>query len=94
MHKWKPVVDNDELYEARDSLIRTDFIDDDDDDDEEPGEVQSKQMANIDASPLSSLNFIDFAHAKYTKGKGYDENIIVGVENLITIFEVILNKCK
>lgn len=94
MRKWEPVVDNDELYEARDSLIRSDFIDDDDDDDDEPGEVQSKQIADIDASLLSSLNFIDFAHAKYTKGKGYDENIIVGVENLITIFETILNKCN
>lgn len=37
--------------------------------------------------PLSSLNLIDFAHSKYTEGKGYDENIIEGVENLIAIFE-------
>lgn len=89
-HKWEPVMDNDELYESRDSLIRSDFIDDDDGDDDN---LDSDQSAN-DVSPMSSLNLIDFAHAKYTKGKGYDENIIIGVENLITIFETILNQCK
>lgn len=38
-------------------------------------------------APLSSLNFIDFAHAKYVDGQGYDENIIVGVENLLKEFQ-------
>lgn len=94
MGKWSPFVGNDDLYEMRDSLIRSDYIDGDDDDDDETDEIQDDLHTNEDTTPLSSLNFIDFAHAKYTKGRGYDENIITGVENLVTIFEQILNKCK
>lgn len=39
---------------------------------------------------LSSLHMIDFAHAEMVPGKGYDENILQGVENLISIFEGLL----
>lgn len=35
---------------------------------------------------LSSLRLIDFAHARLTEGEGPDENVLVGVENLVRIF--------
>ncbi|AAS54347.2 AGL144Cp [Eremothecium gossypii ATCC 10895] len=37
--------------------------------------------------PLSSMTLIDFAHSKFTPGEGYDENVIVGVENLMEVFD-------
>lgn len=43
---------------------------------------------------LSSLNLIDFAHSKFVKGKGIDENTIAGVENLITIFEELMGEIE
>ncbi|SSD59961.1 related to Inositol polyphosphate multikinase [Saccharomycodes ludwigii] len=36
---------------------------------------------------LSRLNLIDFAHSRFTPGEGPDENVLVGIENLIRIFE-------
>lgn len=41
---------------------------------------------------LSSLTMIDFAHSRYTKGSGYDENVVQGVENLVNIFNDLCNK--
>lgn len=63
------------LYMERDPLVNEALEDDDEEDSE---------------CPLSSLSFIDFAHAKYTEGEGPDENVIVGVENLIRIFAELL----
>lgn len=40
-----------------------------------------------DLAPLSTLKFIDFAHAKYTPNEGYDEEIVSGIENLFEIIE-------
>ncbi|OBA23546.1 SAICAR synthase-like protein [Metschnikowia bicuspidata var. bicuspidata NRRL YB-4993] len=37
-------------------------------------------------APLSRLNLIDFAHAKYAPGKGPDDNILDGLENLLDVF--------
>ncbi|CAI4058387.1 inositol polyphosphate multikinase SKDI_04G3940 [Saccharomyces kudriavzevii IFO 1802] len=68
-----------------DQLIRDDFIDDDDDDGGNGGERggESKERRT---SCLSSMSLIDFAHAEVTPGRGYDENVIEGVENLLDIF--------
>lgn len=67
---------DEESYFEKDSIIAETVADDDDD---ETDEV-------IQQSQLSSLHFIDFAHSKYVDGQGPDENILVGVENLINIF--------
>ncbi|CAH6718356.1 inositol polyphosphate multikinase [[Candida] jaroonii] len=56
--------------------------DDDDDDNENPHKKTIKK--------LSSLNMIDFAHATFVPGQGPDDNVLQGVENLIKIFEDIL----
>lgn len=40
--------------------------------------------------PLSRLRLIDFAHAKYVDGMGPDDNVLDGVENLISIFGQLL----
>lgn len=45
----------------------------------------------IEEYTLSRLGFIDFAHSKYTPGEGPDENIVVGVENLIRIFDELIS---
>ncbi|RCK55365.1 Inositol polyphosphate multikinase [Candida viswanathii] len=79
LSKWAKVMDDN--YELFDPLVR-EFEDDEDDDDEEKDTF----------IPLSSLNFIDFAHAKYVPGQGHDENVIQGVENLIEIFESLLQE--
>lgn len=42
-----------------------------------------------DNGSLSSLSYIDFAHARYVPGKGYDEELVTGVENLIDIIKKI-----
>lgn len=59
-------------YLDADPLIAETEVDDDDE---------------VEFVPLSRLNFIDFAHAKLVPGQGPDENIIDGVENLLSIFE-------
>ena len=50
------------------------------------GESDSGSDADTGEAPLSRLNLIDFAHAKFADGQGPDDNIIDGVENLIRIF--------
>lgn len=72
-----------DLLHDTDQLMRDDFIDSDEDDDEEgaDGKQKDKKM-----TCLSSMSLIDFAHAEVTPGKGYDENVIEGVENLLGIF--------
>lgn len=71
--KWTGL--DEQTYYSRDALIAEDINDDDDDDDDDP-----------QPTPLSRLNFIDFSHSKFVDGQGPDENVIVGVENLIGIF--------
>jgi len=46
----------------------------DDDDEEETPKVHD-------------LRIIDFAHAKWTPGEGPDENVLMGIRNLIKVFE-------
>ncbi|GMG19449.1 unnamed protein product [Ambrosiozyma monospora] len=53
----------------------------------EDGEDDDEVEIKIDDAPLSTLKFIDFAHAKHVPGKGYDEELAKGVENLLSIFE-------
>lgn len=38
-------------------------------------------------APLSDMKWIDFAHTKLKPGKGYDTNLLDGVESLIKILE-------
>lgn len=85
LSKWEKVTDDN--YEIFDPLVRE--FDDDDEDEEDDDEEEEN---NDTFTPLSSLNFIDFAHAKYVPGKGPDENIIQGVENLIDIFESLIQE--
>lgn len=80
--RWKEALLDEETYFALDPLIQE--LDDEDSD------TESTDIG----IPLSSLHVIDFAHAKHTPGKGPDENIIVGVENLIDIFGRLLEACK
>ncbi|KAL6449866.1 ARG82 Inositol polyphosphate multikinase [Candida maltosa Xu316] len=79
LKKWEKV--NDDNYELFDPLVRENIPDDDDDEEDDTDSF----------TPLSSLNFIDFAHAKYVPGKGHDENVIQGIENLINIFESLIS---
>ncbi|ROT42182.1 SAICAR synthase-like protein [Sodiomyces alkalinus F11] len=51
---------------------------DDDDDDED-------QLSSLPM--IYKLKLIDFAHAQWTPGLGPDENVLIGVEKLIEIFE-------
>lgn len=62
---------DEDAYFDRDPLVHCADADDDDDD---------------AAPPLSRLGFIDFAHSTYADGDGPDENVVVGVENLIDVF--------
>lgn len=54
------------------------YEEDDDNDDNETDE---------DTCKISTLNLIDFAHAKLVPGQGPDENLLRGIENLKDIFE-------
>lgn len=64
-----------------DSLINDEFIDYED---EESQDSDSDDI--IPKAPLSLMALIDFAHSTVTKGAGYDENVIEGVESLLDIF--------
>lgn len=68
-------------YQAMDPLVLDDLEDEEDDEDDEDIIKQ-----------LSSLHMIDFAHARFTPGEGPDENILVGVENLIDIFQQLIDE--
>lgn len=83
--RWEKVLENEEEYELLDPIIADPLLNIDDDSDDDDDKNIEKE-----STYLSRLSFIDFAHAKYVKGQGYDENIIIGVENLITIFEELI----
>lgn len=57
-------------------------------------EEDSDDEAGEDTRPPSKLKFIDFAHSKFTEGEGCDENMIVGVENLIVIFKELVDEME
>lgn len=71
---WKRVKEEGS-YDECDPLVQEAHFDDSDD---ESGDLER-------TAPLSSLHFIDFSHAKYVPGKGPDENILEGLENLIEL---------
>ncbi|VEU19930.1 DEKNAAC100552 [Brettanomyces naardenensis] len=73
--RWKS-----EDYE--DPIIKQSFISDDEEDE---GEQDLEEESST--APLSCLKFIDFAHARYTPGKGYDEELVNGVDNLLNLIE-------
>ncbi|QHS72380.1 inositol polyphosphate multikinase [Saccharomyces paradoxus] len=80
-----------ELSNDVDKLMRDDFINDDDDvdgddDDDDDAKGSSGEPKDKTTGSLSSMSLIDFAHSEITPGKGYDENVIEGVENLLDIF--------
>lgn len=74
-HRWSMV----DTYDEADPLLYG--LPDDSDE----GDTSDQADA-----PLSKLNIIDFAHATHTRGEGYDENIVDAVENLIDLFDRIL----
>ncbi|KAG7666422.1 uncharacterized protein J8A68_000053 [[Candida] subhashii] len=89
LNKWAGALDgDDEMYEELDPLIHVPIIEDEDEDEDEDDE---NPQDNVN-SPLSALKLIDFAHAKYVEGQGHDENILQGIENLIDIFQQLLNE--
>jgi 1D-myo-inositol-tetrakisphosphate 5-kinase/inositol-polyphosphate multikinase len=83
--RWDPeALLDDDLYDQANPLIANTVLDSDDDEDEE-----------YDVPPpLSKLNLIDFGHAKFVKGQGCDDNILTGLENLMEIFESLLQREK
>lgn len=62
----------------RDTILPDDFIDQ---------ECDEGDGAPPENNHLSSLNLIDFAHTKLVPGKGYDENVVEAIENLMALFE-------
>lgn len=73
-------------WEAETTFAQTaedDYHDDDDDDEED-------EDYDTHPGPLSQLNMIDFAHAKFTPGQGPDDDILDGIHNLITALETLL----
>lgn len=78
--RWENL-DEEEYLEA-DPLLAEDEDEEDEDADDKEIEVKG---------PLSRLRLIDFAHAKVTPGEGPDENIIVGIENLLQVFATLID---
>ncbi|EDO16871.1 hypothetical protein Kpol_1024p25 [Vanderwaltozyma polyspora DSM 70294] len=81
----------DELKDE-DQIIRNYFIDydDEDDDDYDDDDNDNEKLA----APLSSMSLIDFAHSRFVPGESYDENVVSGVENLLSIFENLKSEHK
>jgi 1D-myo-inositol-tetrakisphosphate 5-kinase/inositol-polyphosphate multikinase len=74
-----------EASDYNDPILTEPTISDEDEDEESDDDDDDD---NIETSTLlSCLKFIDFAHASYTPGKGYDEEIVSGIENLFSIIE-------
>lgn len=69
-----------DALDDQDTLIRDSFLDSDEESDEDEEQV-------LQRTPLSSLSLIDFAHSKLADGKGYDENVVDAVENLMELFQ-------
>ncbi|CUM67752.1 uncharacterized protein PRCAT00005457001 [Priceomyces carsonii] len=103
---WDKVIEEDSKYEAADPLFGSECFENDDDEESDDSSnpdilADVEKEFNKESStslkrkaPLSSLSLIDLAHAKYVPGEGYDENIIIGIENLILIFEKLLHDVK
>lgn len=76
INRWK-------TNDYQDQIVLPPLIMESDGDDEED-EIELQDDSD---TPLSTLKFIDFAHAEYVPGKGYDEEIVSGIENLFKIIE-------
>lgn len=75
-------------YEEYDPLI----YEEEEDENENENENENEQhLPSHVIKKLSSLHLIDFAHSKFVKGKGPDDNILTGIENLISIFQHLLD---
>lgn len=81
--RWSHV--DDESYFDADPLV-CDPLDPSSLDSEGDSDTDDSVDVEKGVAPLSRLNLIDFAHAKYTDGAGPDDNILDGVENLLDIF--------
>lgn len=75
-----------ELHD-KDTLFQESFIDEDSTEESKDVEHVSSSSARV---PLSSMSLIDFAHSTLEPGKGYDKNIIEGINNLIEIISQLL----
>ncbi|ODV87472.1 hypothetical protein CANARDRAFT_174521 [[Candida] arabinofermentans NRRL YB-2248] len=73
--RWEELQYNDHIIDIFEYLSN----DGDESGDEDEDEPSKKN--------LSTLKFIDFAHAKMTPGESYDENLVKGIDNLINIVE-------
>ncbi|AQZ17489.1 ARG82 (YDR173C) [Zygosaccharomyces parabailii] len=78
--------DNDrwDALDDQDTLIRDSFLDSDE-------ESEDDEEQDLQKTPLSSLSLIDFAHSKLVDGKGYDENVVDAVENMMELFQDLCN---
>ncbi|KAG2732678.1 hypothetical protein G9P44_003668 [Scheffersomyces stipitis] len=81
------VLDDDSYYQA-DPLIFEPLLGEDSDEEDSEDEGRERELL----APLSTLKMIDFAHAKFVHGQGHDENILEGLENLIEIFESLIDE--
>ncbi|KAG7702922.1 hypothetical protein KL930_002774 [Ogataea haglerorum] len=52
-------------------------------------EIDEESSAEDLPQALSLLRLIDFAHTKYTPGKGSDESILTGVKNLLELIQTV-----
>ncbi|EEQ40048.1 Inositol polyphosphate kinase family protein [Clavispora lusitaniae] len=83
---------DDDSYLDADPLLAEDEEDEDEEDEEDDDEDDdSKEKQSKYKGPLSRLKLIDFAHAKLVPGEGPDENVIVGIENLLNVFAQLIN---
>ncbi|KAK6461543.1 hypothetical protein DFJ63DRAFT_336332 [Scheffersomyces coipomensis] len=97
--KWtEDVIYDTETYETADPMINESLVDEygqDEDDIEELGDFATTHGIIEKFVPLSSLHIIDFAHAKFVDEElSYDENFIIGIENLIKIFKSLIEQYK
>ncbi|TID24717.1 hypothetical protein CANINC_003009 [Pichia inconspicua] len=75
-----------EMENFHDPIISPPTVADHDDEDEECSSSSSNSSSDEDIQKeLSCLKLIDFAHAKSTPEKGYDEELVTGIENLFNI---------
>lgn len=81
-----------EEYEQIDPIIAEEELEDSDEE-LETGEASESLVAGQAGAP-SKLKFIDFAHSNFTDGQGHDENMIIGVENLINIFKELVDELE
>lgn len=73
--RWKQCDYEDPLIKEMTTSEDSDGSEDNDSDNADP------------SAPLSRLSLIDFAHTQYTPGKGYDEEVVNGIEKLLDVIQ-------